>query len=81
MRVQVKLFAAAREAAGSDSILLDVADQATIADLRRALVDRLPKVREILARSMFAINCEFAGDETTVSAKAEVACIPPVSGG
>ena len=81
MRVQVKLFAAAREAAGNDSIQLDLADHATIADLRRALIERLPKVREILARSMFAINCEFASDESLLPANAEVACIPPVSGG
>jgi len=81
MRIQVKLFAAARDAAGTDTLVLEISKQATVGDLRRSLAGRLPKAAEILARSMFAINCDYAGDETMVPAEAEVACIPPVSGG
>jgi molybdopterin converting factor small subunit len=81
MRIQVKLFAAAREAADGESIEIELPIGATVAGLRVALMERLPKSRDLLARSMFALNCEYARDESKIPANADVACIPPVSGG
>jgi sulfur-carrier protein len=81
MRFNVKLFAAAREAADGDSIEVELPTGATVAALRRALMERLPKVRDLLARSMFAIDREYARDYAKIPENAEVACIPPVSGG
>jgi molybdopterin converting factor subunit 1 len=81
MKINVKLFAAARELAGSDSVEIDLPAGATIASLREELMERLPRAGEILSRSLFAIDCEYAADDTTVQQHAEVACIPPVSGG
>jgi molybdopterin converting factor subunit 1 len=81
MRCNVKLFAAARDAAEGQSIEIELTSGANVADLRRALMERLPKVRDLLARSMFAINCDYARDESKIPESAEVACIPPVSGG
>jgi molybdopterin converting factor subunit 1 len=81
MRVCVKLFAAARESAGSGSIEIELPTAATVADLREALMERLPSARDLLARSMFAINHDYAGNEDRLQPNADVACIPPVSGG
>ena len=81
MRIGVKLFAAARELAGGESIEIDLPAGATVANLREALMERLPRAREILARSMFAIDCDYAADDKRLQARSEIACIPPVSGG
>ena len=82
MNINVKLFAAARDALGSDSvsICLDMATP-TVADLRNALTNRHPQMANIVAHSMFAINEEYTSDETQIPATATVVCIPPVSGG
>jgi molybdopterin converting factor subunit 1 len=81
MRVNVKLFAAARELAGGESIAIDLPAAATVGSLRQELMERLPRARELLARSMFAIDCAYAADDKRLQASAEIACIPPVSGG
>ncbi|MEX2142743.1 MAG: MoaD/ThiS family protein [Pirellulales bacterium] len=81
MQIRVKLFAAARDLAGSESIEIELPDEATVAHLREALMERLPPARGLLARSMFAIDCDYAANDTRLSANVEVACIPPVSGG
>ena len=81
MQIRVKLFAAARELAGGESIEIELPAQATVVELRQALMECLPRARELLARSMFAVNCDYATDDTRLSPNAEVACIPPVSGG
>jgi molybdopterin converting factor subunit 1 len=82
MEVNVMLFAHARELAGGESVRVTIPEQATVRELRQALVDRLPAAAELLRRSMFAIDAEYVGDEAVVSTGArEIACIPPVSGG
>ncbi|HJS07271.1 MAG TPA: MoaD/ThiS family protein [Pirellulales bacterium] len=81
MRVNVKLFAAARELAGGESIEVDLPAGATVARLRQELMERLPGVRELLTRSLFAIDCDYAADDKGLEASTEIACIPPVSGG
>lgn len=81
MQIRVKLFAAARELAGGDSIEIELPLEATVLDLRQALMERLQPARELLSRSMIAIDCSYANDETPIQPNAEVACIPPVSGG
>jgi len=81
MNVRVRLFAAPRDAAGADLLEVEVAEGATIAELRRVMVERFPQLADLLARTMFAVDTEYATDATVLSADADVACIPPVSGG
>jgi molybdopterin converting factor subunit 1 len=81
MRINVKLFAAARELAGGESIEIELPTEATVARLRQELMERLPGARDLLARSMFAIDCEYAAEDKGIEPSAEIACIPPVSGG
>ncbi len=75
----ILLFARARDLVGADRI--DVEDAAFVRDLRRALMRRFPSMAGLLEKSAFAINDEFADDETPIPAGAEVALLPPVSGG
>jgi len=81
MNVRVRLFAALREAAGCEAVELDLPGPATIGRLRRQLAERLPSSAEMVARAMFALGTEYATDATEIPPHADVACIPPVSGG
>jgi len=80
MPVTVLYFAVAREAAGTDSESWTGAP-ATVGDLRAVLAERHPALARVLPRCRLAVNQEFAGDADPVPEGAEVAVIPPVSGG
>lgn len=79
--VTVKVFALARQLAGQDQIQVDLPPRATVGDLRRAIATRFPALAALTAQSLFAVNAEYARDETPLPAGADLAWIPPVSGG
>lgn len=81
MIITVKLFAAMRDRAGSDTAEVELPDGATVADLRRALGQQLPLAQSLLARSAVSVNHDFADNDRPLRAADEVAVIPPVSGG
>ncbi len=81
MRVEIRLFALARERAGRDVLDLELAERATVADLRRAVAAGCPALAPLLDSSLLAIDSEYARDDEVVPAGASVALIPPVSGG
>ena len=81
MRVCVQLFAIARQCAGCDSIDVDLPDGATVAQLRQELGARVPELAGLVGQMLFAADAEFVGDATPIRPGAEIACIPPVSGG
>jgi sulfur-carrier protein len=81
MTVRVQLFAIAKDLAQTGVVELSLPDGATVADLRRALASEVPALAGVLGHMLFAINAEYATDATIVPAGAEIACIPPVSGG
>ncbi|MEQ8785565.1 MAG: MoaD/ThiS family protein [Pirellulaceae bacterium] len=81
MRIEVKLFAGARAAHGADTLQLELPAGATIADLRAAIANDHPQLAPLLTRALFALNTDYATDDTVIPAGAELACIPPVSGG
>lgn len=79
--IQVRLFARARDLVGTDTLLITVPDGATVGDLRRRLAAGYPILGGLLERSALAVNDEFAGDTLTLPRGAEIALLPPVSGG
>jgi len=79
--VTVVFFARARDLAGVERMPIDITAATTVADLRRQLVEKLPALRQLLARCALAVNAEYADDADHVPAEAEVAVLPPVSGG
>jgi molybdopterin converting factor subunit 1 len=79
--ITVQLFAVARQRAGTSAVQLDLPEPATVAHLRQALVRRVPDLAPLAGHLMFAIHSEYAPDEATIPPGAQVACIPPVSGG
>jgi len=81
MMFRVKLFAVAKQIVGSDTATIDLPEPSTIADLRAALARDYPALAATLGSVVFAVNAEYATDETRLSPADEIACIPPVSGG
>ncbi len=81
MNVRVRLFAAARQTAGRDWLDLQLPEGATIGQLRRQMAREFPQLAGLFARAMFAVDTAYAGDRAEIPADADVACIPPVSGG
>jgi molybdopterin converting factor subunit 1 len=81
MKVIVQLFARARDVAGSDGVTVDLPEGASVSDLRRILGESYPALRALLAHSAVAVNNEYADDSLRLPPDAEVALLPPVSGG
>lgn len=79
--MRVLLFARAKELIGAGYVEVEAPLTATVGDVRRCLIERYPNLTGLLEKSAFAINDEFADDAATIPAKAEVALLPPVSGG
>lgn len=81
MNVRVRLFAAARQAADRPWLDLEMPQGTTVGQVRRRLRDELPQLAALLKQAMFAIDAEYANDQKEIPPQADVACIPPVSGG
>jgi molybdopterin synthase catalytic subunit len=80
MAIQLLYFAVARDAAGTPAEPLSPAP-ATVGALRARLVELHPGLARILPRCRVAVDQEFAADDAPLREGAEVAIIPPVSGG
>ena len=81
MTLRVRLFARAKDLVGADSIGVEAPPGTTVGELRRRLGSEYPALAGILAHSLLAVNEEFADDTLPLPADAEVALLPPVSGG
>ena len=53
----------------------------TVRQLRQALAEKYPALAPLLPQVLFALNAEYATDDTHLAPDMEIACIPPVSGG
>lgn len=78
--LRVALFAGMADAAGARHAELRWRG-GSVADLRTALETAYPAIGTLLARSAVAIGNRYAADDADVPAGADVAIIPPVSGG
>lgn len=81
MRVNVRLFAVAKQRAGCSTIALDVSEPATAAALKSALAVAVPALAPLISTWKIAVDAEYVADDRVIPPGAEVAVIPPVSGG
>ena len=79
--VRVRLFARARDLAGADALVIDLPAGATVGQLRQRLAAEYPALAALAERSAVAVRDEFADDADVLPGHAEVALLPPVSGG
>lgn len=80
VRVRVRLFASLRERASANELELELDAPADVAALKRALEQRHPALGS-LAHVRVAVDREYAAESTALNENAEIALIPPVSGG
>ena len=79
--LSVKLFAKARDLAGSPIVELPWSDGETVATLKQCLTQQCPDLKPLVPRLLVAVNNNYAADDCVLKTTDEVACFPPVSGG
>lgn len=80
-RVKVLFFATLKAAVGLRDVSIELADEATVADIRRSLVEQYPDLESTINSALVSINRQFAFNDEVVPLNAELAFFPPVSGG
>ena len=81
MRVNIKLFASLHEVLGKRELYLELAEGATVGDLREALKRSYPVLKDHVTTMVCAVNAEYVPSSYRLGEGDEVALIPPVSGG
>ena len=81
MTITVKLFARAKELAGTDRVELELPEAGCVRDMKQKLENRFPQLSPLVPRLLVAVGSDYAKDDVPLSPTADVACFPPVSGG
>ncbi len=81
MKLTVLFFATLKERAGRERVELELAEAATVADLKTRLAAELPALGPALPTALVSRNHEFAFPGDVLQAGDEVGLFPPVSGG
>ncbi len=81
MKVQVRLFARYREAAGRDRVELELPEGGTVEAAWAAVAERYPALRPYRPHTLFAVGQDYVAPEHPLRAGDEVCLFPPVSGG
>ena len=81
MKLSVQLFAGLHDLVGSREVELELAEGATVADLRGLFASRYPAVAPLMSTLVCAVNEEYVDGGHRLSPGDQVALIPPVSGG
>ena len=80
-RVVMKLFGAAREAAGAATFVLELPAGATAADALMEVARAHPALAKLLPSTRVAVNLEYVDARTPLATGDEIAILPPVGGG
>ena len=81
MQVEVRYFAAAREATGKEVEHVELPEGATVAALADVLTARHAGLADLRSNLRFAVGEHFAEPGRHLAAGDVVALLPPVSGG
>ena len=74
MTCRVRLFARAKDLAGTDAVVIGLSPGATVADLRRRLAADHPALAGLLSRCAVAVADEFAEDNEFVPNSTRESC-------
>lgn len=80
-RFEILMFAAARELSGTDVLVVEMESPTTAAAIMARIGEIVPGIAPMLPACRLAVDQSFVAGEAFVNAGAEVALIPPVSGG
>jgi molybdopterin converting factor subunit 1 len=81
MRVTVRFFARLRELAGAESVVLEVAEPATVGTVWQTVSANTPALAQFERAISCAVNANFSRMSHRVSDGDDIAFLPPVSGG
>ncbi|MGH8649716.1 MAG: molybdenum cofactor biosynthesis protein [Burkholderiales bacterium] len=81
MKVQVRLFASYREAAGRDRVELELPEGGTVEAAWAAVAERYPVLRPFRPHTLVAVGQDYVAPEHPLRPGDEVCLFPPVSGG
>ncbi len=81
LTVTIRLFARARDLAGTAELTVELPAQASLGDARRELLKRCPGLQLTGARLLAAVGTAYAADTQPLVDGDEIAFFPPVSGG
>ena len=81
MKIDVKMFAAARKYTSQAVVQVELEDPASVATLKQALMEQFPALQPLASHLLIAVDNDYAADEHPLDENCEVAVIPPVSGG
>ncbi|HVM59280.1 MAG TPA: molybdenum cofactor biosynthesis protein MoaE [Verrucomicrobiae bacterium] len=81
MKITVQLFSFLRQLTGQTELLLDLSDNATVADVLTLLYAKFPRLKEADESILIAIGVEFAPRTTRLRDGDVLALMPPLQGG
>jgi molybdopterin converting factor subunit 1 len=81
VQIEVRYFAMLSQLAGTSAERVEIDPDTTVASLWSLLERRHPSLRGLKYRPLVACDMSYAGWDTALSGVAEVAFLPPVSGG
>ena len=81
VKLQIKLFAVAKQRLGRGTIELELPETATVRQLRGAIVEQFPALADVVQHARIAVDNDYAADAALIGLNSEIAIIPPVSGG
>ena len=79
MNLRILLFAGLAETCGSTFLEVELPDVCSVAELQTVLAQTQPKLKKATYR--VAVNSVYVEDDFQLAMNAEIALIPPVSGG
>jgi molybdopterin synthase sulfur carrier subunit len=80
MKIEILYFSQIKDKLNKSSEFLDFSGK-TVEHLIDFLTQKYPDTKDILEKSMIAVNEEYANKETVLKENDKIAIIPPVSGG
>jgi molybdopterin converting factor subunit 1 len=81
MKLNVKLFAVAKERVGKSAIEIELPERSTVRQLRGAIIEQFPPLADVMRHARLAVDNDYASDAAMIDTRSEIAIIPPVSGG
>jgi len=81
MRVHVQFYSQLRDLTGAQSLDVDLADKATVADLLEKVYAKTPALRSRDKSILVGAGVEFVDRNYELKAGDEISIMPPVQGG
>ncbi len=81
MKVKILYFASLKDKVKKSYEYLDIKEGSSIRELKELLIEKYPEIKDILNKSMVAVNESYVEKDTILNNNDTVAFIPPVGGG